>query len=171
MSDSTGYRKVVNLGNTNHNNWTIKGLAGGTYYWSVQTLDNNFAGSNFSSEQTFTITLSTQGTLQGYVVDGTYKTPIVGLNISIGGWSGTTNGVGFYSIGGVTAGSYTMSVGGLTINNIPIIEGETTTQNFWINKPEPLYVLNTSNAGPGSMRQAIEDANFSTHVIDKKYRI
>ncbi len=58
MSDrNTGYRRVINLGNTNHNNsWTIKGLASDqTYYWSVQTLDNAFAGSEFSQEQNFTI--------------------------------------------------------------------------------------------------------------------
>ncbi len=51
----TGYRRVIDLGNTNHNNsWTIKGLnSGQTYYWSVQALDNCFAGSNFSQEQNF----------------------------------------------------------------------------------------------------------------------
>ena len=55
MSDrSTGLRRVVNLGNTNHNNsWTIKDLPLGTYHWSVQAIDNNFAGSPFASEQTF----------------------------------------------------------------------------------------------------------------------
>jgi predicted nucleotidyltransferase len=57
MSDrNTGYRRVVNLGNTNHNNsWIIKGLPNGLYYWSVQAIDNNFAGSDFSDEQIFTI--------------------------------------------------------------------------------------------------------------------
>lgn len=53
----TGKRRIVNLGNTNHNNsWTIKGLSPGTYYWSVQAIDNNFAGSQFATEQSFTIT-------------------------------------------------------------------------------------------------------------------
>jgi hypothetical protein len=57
MSDkSTGYRKVVAMGNTNHDtSWTIKGLAPGKYYWSVQAIDNCFAGSNFAVEQSFTI--------------------------------------------------------------------------------------------------------------------
>ena len=57
MSDrSTGYRRVVSMGNTNQDTiWTIKGLAPGKYYWSVQTIDNAFAGSNFASEQSFLI--------------------------------------------------------------------------------------------------------------------
>ena len=55
MSDrSTGYRRVINLGNTNHNNsWTIKGLPDGEYYWSVQAIDNAFSGSNFAEEKSF----------------------------------------------------------------------------------------------------------------------
>ena len=53
---STGYRKVSQLGNTNHNNsWTIKDLPGGTYYWNVQAIDNAFAGSEFATEQSFTL--------------------------------------------------------------------------------------------------------------------
>ena len=57
MADvSNGYRKVPKLGNTNHNNsWTIKNLSGGTYYWSVQAIDNGFAGSEFADEQSFII--------------------------------------------------------------------------------------------------------------------
>ena len=59
MSDrNTGYRRVVNLGNTNHNNsWTIKDLdSAQTYYWSVQAIDNCFAASEFASEQSVLIT-------------------------------------------------------------------------------------------------------------------
>ncbi len=53
MSDrNTGYRRVINLGNTNHDtSWTIKGLPKGQYYWSVQAVDNCFAGSQFAPEQ------------------------------------------------------------------------------------------------------------------------
>ncbi len=53
---STGFRKLPQLGNTNLNNsWFIKDLAPGTYYWSVQAIDNAFAGSAFAPEQSFTI--------------------------------------------------------------------------------------------------------------------
>ncbi|HSW54406.1 MAG TPA: FG-GAP-like repeat-containing protein [Ignavibacteriaceae bacterium] len=58
MSDrNTGYRRVVNLGNTNSNNsWTIKGLdSAQTYYWSVQAIDNCFAASEFAPEQSVLI--------------------------------------------------------------------------------------------------------------------
>ncbi len=52
----TGYRKIPALGNTNHNTrWTIKNLSPGRYYWSVQAIDNAFAGSPFASEQSFVI--------------------------------------------------------------------------------------------------------------------
>ncbi|MBL7994544.1 VCBS repeat-containing protein [bacterium] len=57
MSDiSTGFRRIVQIGNVNQDSaWTIKNLSNGTYYWSVQTVDNSFAGSVFASEKIFTI--------------------------------------------------------------------------------------------------------------------
>jgi hypothetical protein len=50
-----GLRKLNKFGNTGFNNYFIfKNLEPGTtYYWSVQTLDNTFAGSEFSEEQSF----------------------------------------------------------------------------------------------------------------------
>ncbi|MBU0713667.1 VCBS repeat-containing protein, partial [bacterium] len=57
--NSSGYRKVVQLGNVNHcNSYTLKGLPDGNYYWSVQSIDNTFAGSAFSPEASFTIPIS-----------------------------------------------------------------------------------------------------------------
>ncbi|MEZ5083617.1 MAG: T9SS type A sorting domain-containing protein, partial [Bacteroidales bacterium] len=58
MSD--GYRKIVALGNTSLTNfWMIRNLVPGTtYYWSVQTIDNSFAASEFSQEQSFTLELT-----------------------------------------------------------------------------------------------------------------
>ena len=57
---SNGYRKVVDIGNAGQNNfWTIKDLRSypsGTYYWSVQTIDHAYSGSEFSAEQSFTYT-------------------------------------------------------------------------------------------------------------------
>jgi hypothetical protein len=58
MSDNmTGNRRIPKFGNVGHNTiWTIKGLKEGiTYYWSVQAIDNSFAGSHFAMEQSFTI--------------------------------------------------------------------------------------------------------------------
>jgi len=57
MSDaSNGFRKIVNIGNAGQNTtWTIKNLPCGTYYWSVQAVDHEFAGSAFTEEQVFYI--------------------------------------------------------------------------------------------------------------------
>lgn len=53
---NTGYRRLPQMGNTHLNSsWYIKDLAPGTYYWSVQAIDNAFAGSAFAPEQSFTI--------------------------------------------------------------------------------------------------------------------
>ena len=51
-----GYRLMPATGNAGHiQSSTIKGLAPGTYYWSVQAIDNQAAGSPFSPEQSFTL--------------------------------------------------------------------------------------------------------------------
>ena len=57
MSDrNTGRRRVISFGNAGHlNNKIIKNLPNGRYYWSVQAIDNTFAGSKFSEEQSFSI--------------------------------------------------------------------------------------------------------------------
>jgi len=52
----TGFRELVLPGNVqNMTSWTIHGLADGNYYWSVQAIDNAYAGSSFASEQSFAI--------------------------------------------------------------------------------------------------------------------
>jgi pimeloyl-ACP methyl ester carboxylesterase len=71
-----GFRRISDLGNTNHNNqWNIKDLEPGTYYWSVQAVDNCFKGSGFATEQSFIITANESPTLTwtgetGYETDG-----------------------------------------------------------------------------------------------------
>jgi predicted nucleotidyltransferase len=88
MSDrNTGYRKIVNSGNANHSNdWTIKGLAGGLYYWTVQTIDNNFSGSNFASEQSFRVTHFTKNWINPYLPMNIYITSatIDGVDLGAG---------------------------------------------------------------------------------------
>ncbi|OFY65607.1 MAG: hypothetical protein A2Y71_16695 [Bacteroidetes bacterium RBG_13_42_15] len=53
-----GYRKIIRQGDIQSNSWTIKRLPAGTYYWSVQSIDNNFAGSPFATQTTFTVPFS-----------------------------------------------------------------------------------------------------------------
>lgn len=51
-----GYRLLPATGNAGHiQSATIKGLAPGTYYWSVQAVDKQMAGSPFAAEQSFTL--------------------------------------------------------------------------------------------------------------------
>ncbi len=52
----TGLKLIPSLGNASQNTgWTINDLPDGIYLWSVQAVDNNFAGSLFADESTFTV--------------------------------------------------------------------------------------------------------------------
>jgi hypothetical protein len=52
---TSGYLKTLSMGNCQlKNTCQIKNLPYGQIYWSVQAVDNNFAGSAFSSESVFT---------------------------------------------------------------------------------------------------------------------
>jgi hypothetical protein len=54
---ATGGRRLVQFGeNGSRGQWTIEDMPKGEYFWAVQTVDNAFAGSAFSPEQTFAIT-------------------------------------------------------------------------------------------------------------------
>ena len=56
MSLGAGNRLLPAIGNTTQNlSWTIYGLSDGDYFWSVQAVDNCFAGSAFADEQMFTV--------------------------------------------------------------------------------------------------------------------
>ena len=61
LTDSTGWRKIVGMGNVYQNtSWWLKDLKEGIYYWSVQAIDNSFAGGPFSEQDTFSIVLPIQ---------------------------------------------------------------------------------------------------------------
>lgn len=54
-SPDTGYRWIPARGNTDHGtSWHLT-LPPGTYYWSVQAVDNSFKGSAFAEEGSFSI--------------------------------------------------------------------------------------------------------------------
>ena len=97
----TGYRQLSGMGNLQNNlEWTIRNLDPGVYYWSVQAVDNAFAGSEFANEQTFSIgnapTVQTQtatsvdattATLNGSVNSNGFSTDVrfeYGLTTSYG---------------------------------------------------------------------------------------
>ncbi len=57
MANADGTLKIPKQGNVSQNkNWYLKNLPLGTYYWSIQAIDNNFEGSGFAVESSFTIT-------------------------------------------------------------------------------------------------------------------
>ncbi len=52
----TGQRRILSQGNILSGKiWKLYGLAAGTYYWSVQTIDPGHLGGPFAAEQSFTI--------------------------------------------------------------------------------------------------------------------
>lgn len=53
---SSGKLRILKMGNVNQNNsWSLKNLERGTYYWSVQAVDQSYLGSSFAAEQRFDI--------------------------------------------------------------------------------------------------------------------
>ncbi len=107
MADvNNGYRRVVRMGNTNHDTtWTIHNLdTTQTYYWSVQALNHASAGSSFSTEQTFAFTYTlttnaTQGSISRNPSQSSYTngsqvvltaTPVTGYHFV--NWSGDLSG-------------------------------------------------------------------------------
>ncbi|MBM3404909.1 MAG: T9SS type A sorting domain-containing protein [Bacteroidetes bacterium] len=56
MSCNCGFNKRSALGNVNQDtSWNLLSLSPGTYYWSVQALDNGGMASVFATEQSFTV--------------------------------------------------------------------------------------------------------------------
>jgi hypothetical protein len=53
---TTGYRRIVQTGDSSTNRWLLSNLPAGTYYWSVQAIDTCFVGSPFSAEASVTVT-------------------------------------------------------------------------------------------------------------------
>jgi len=59
LSAPSGWRKVVTMGNAFQNTgWWLHNLQPGTYFWSVQAIDNSFAGGPFAPEKSFVIPLT-----------------------------------------------------------------------------------------------------------------
>ncbi len=53
---NTGFRRVPKIGNAGYRtSLLITNLAGGSYFWSLQAIDNSFVGSTFAAEQSFAL--------------------------------------------------------------------------------------------------------------------
>jgi hypothetical protein len=81
----SGFRRLPCIGNVNHDtSWTIKNLSPGKYYWSVQSVDNSFSGSPFSSLDSFTIDLGVVAALKAFL-QGPYIGSAMGTALASGG--------------------------------------------------------------------------------------
>jgi hypothetical protein len=69
-SATNGLRRVVSSGNTSlDSTFTFKKMPFGTYYWSVQAVDNGFTGSAFSGEGSFTVSPVQASSLSATILD------------------------------------------------------------------------------------------------------
>jgi len=69
MASSTGSRRITGLGNSQlKTSYTLKDLKPGTYYWSVQALDNIFAGGSFGLENSFSVDSIQASKLEGKLI-------------------------------------------------------------------------------------------------------
>jgi len=92
MADEiSGHRRLAQLGNINHNNfWIIAALRNGKYYWSVQAIDQAFAGSAFAPEDSFTI-----GDLEAPKISNVNFPATVDLTTPVGVSANVTDNSGF----------------------------------------------------------------------------
>jgi hypothetical protein len=61
--------RLINKAPPTFNNFYIRQLDPGTYYWSVQAIDGGFKGSEFSEEYSFTLTYDWKILNQGGIID------------------------------------------------------------------------------------------------------
>jgi hypothetical protein len=110
----TGQRAVAQLGNTNHRrNAVLSGLAPGTYYWSVQAIDTEFAGGPFADEATFTIAAPALSVGDVSVVEGPTGTKNAVFTVTLAPASPATVTVSYATAdGSAKAGSDYVAAGG-----------------------------------------------------------
>jgi hypothetical protein len=80
---ATGFRRIPRAGNAGYRtSYSVTNLPGGTYYCSVQAIDNSFEGSKFSDAITFTLPapVVTNQPQSQVVNSGTPVTFVVGAN-------------------------------------------------------------------------------------------
>lgn len=179
MADpATGFRRIPALGNAGVIlSKPLTHLKPGTYYWSVQSIDHNFAGSQFATESSFTIsaaTFTTQpssqtnapGTSVNFQVAATGTSPIAyqwffnGTPLTDGGritGSATTSlsitnlqvtDAGNYTAVAMNvAGSVTSSVATLTITAPPVITSQPTNVTVAIGAATTFSVV-AAGTGP-----------------------
>jgi len=126
MSDvSNGKRLVPKRGNVDFNtSWTIKGLLNNTYYWSVQSVDNGYAGSSWATEQTYLRVDAPSVTITSTVSNPSNSSPIpvaISFSIAVTGFE-----LGDISITNGTGSDFSGSDKNYTLNVTPTSDGNVT---------------------------------------------
>ncbi|MFC2138742.1 FG-GAP repeat domain-containing protein, partial [Bacteroidota bacterium] len=133
-----GFRRIVKNGSSQDSVWTIHNLDTGKYYWGVQAIDNNFAGSAFAIEDSFVITFknSISPVDTQYLIPGENGTPLViyeSETIDSRQWRYSTVPGGPYNdIDGATDNSYTPNLSSGDVYYIVCVStkgSETVTSN------------------------------------------
>ncbi|HFE64883.1 MAG TPA: hypothetical protein ENK14_10795, partial [Caldithrix sp.] len=147
---SNGYRRLPVLGNTNHNNsWSLSGLGTGTYYCSVQAIDNAFTGSGFCEEVSFEISVATVSTAS--ITNITVNSATGGGNVTDeGGSSVTAKGVVWHTSPNPTVDTYTgKSNDGSGLGSFTSSLGDLTSgQTYYVRA----YATNSQSTGYGKQK-------------------
>jgi len=134
---TNGWRKIAGKGNMESKTaFLLKNLAPGTYYWTVQAIDNSYAGSAFASMQSFTITDPLQTTATpSFTPDGGIFESTVTVSITC-----------------ETAGA---QIWYTTDGSTPQMGGNLYTQPLVLTSTTTLKAIATSSLLPSAVAQAI----------------
>ncbi|HNI10155.1 MAG TPA: T9SS type A sorting domain-containing protein [bacterium] len=183
-----GFRYVQESGNTSHNNsWRLSGLSDGTYYWSVEAIDQVYRNSKFQSAAQFTIdgapsapdSLSVTSGVNSVTLmwGSTNKSDVSKYFIYV-----SADNEGYTLVDSTTTGIFgtTKTVtkgpsGGILQNgSIYYFRVEAMDHNGYVGPysnyvtaipsatPGKWFVVNSDDYGPGSLRSAIDSTNLST---------
>ncbi|MBL7993889.1 VCBS repeat-containing protein, partial [bacterium] len=178
-----GFRYVFENGNSSQNtSWMLNGLADGTYYWSVEAIDQNYRNSKFQAEQSFAIDGPPEK-ITGLVADAGNSA----VTLSWNRHSNKSDHRRYYIYTSLDNESYLLSDSSLTTNSLDTtraITGLDNGQLYYFKvlsvdnagqlgvlsdyasttpsaSPTTWFVTTTEDTGPGSLRDAIDSANTS----------
>jgi uncharacterized delta-60 repeat protein len=149
---SDGWRRVPQLGNAGHGtSAVIKGLAPGTYYWSVQAIDGGLAGSPFATESTFSVCTASLDPTSASVPPLGGSGAVAVYAPSACTWAGSSDNPWLTVTSGVP-GSGNGTVGySVAPNTGPARTGRLAIggQLFTVNQQSGAFPLTVSKSGPG----------------------
>jgi len=175
---ASGFRRVPKIGNAGHpNSFIIRNLSPGTtYYWSVQAVDNAFAGSAFASEQSFTVpttpipSVSSISPTSGNRLQ-TLDVVFTGTNFISTSTVNVGPGINVMSTTMTSSTSLTARIeitaaAATGTRNFSVSNGNVTSnsQTFTVNNPLP--TLTAINPSSGAVGKTIDVVFTGTNFID-----